>query len=247
MSILQAIAGFVYQIQVVTTFAYLPEMARQVGETMMNNFTTAFTQSQFASQATFNIVVIGTSLAFSLSTVQTAMVGQTACVIWGVLFFTWGWRLMPPRPARHTLNENQFILTAGFAQNWRTAKAIWTQYRKGLKWYLLALIFAEASAAAITNISIIYLNDTIGLSVTQIGIFFMVALVGTIPGSKIGSIITHKTNPNTSCKLSQLALIISLIIGAFTLEDLKGPKELSYIWGFVVGMILGWFYPSEEL
>jgi MFS-type transporter involved in bile tolerance (Atg22 family) len=247
MAILQAIAGFVYQVQVVTTFAYLPEMAREVGERMMNKFTTLFIQSQFSSEVTFNVVVVGSSLAFALSTVHTAMVGQTACVIWSVLSFTCGWRLLPSRPARHTVNEQQFILTAGFAQNWRTAKAIWTHYRKGLKWYLLALIFAEASAAAVTSVSVIYLNNTIGLSTTQIGIFFIIALVGTIPGAKMGSIITHKTNPNTSWKLSQLSLIITLIIGAFTLENLKGSKELSYIWGFFVGMFLGWFYPAEEL
>lgn len=81
------------------------------------------------------------------------MVGQTAVVMWCVAFFIWGWKYLPSRPARHTLQEGQWMLTAGFAQNWSTAKAIWLQYRKGLKWYLLALVFAEASAAAITNIS----------------------------------------------------------------------------------------------
>jgi glucose uptake protein GlcU len=63
----------------------------------------------------------------------------------------------------------------------------------------------------------------------------------------MGSIITHKTNPNTSWKLSQLSLLIALIIGALTLDDLNGPKELCYIWGIVVGILLGWFYPTENL
>ena len=63
----------------------------------------------------------------------------------------------------------------------------------------------------------------------------------------MGSFITHKTNPNTSWKLSQIALFIALIIGALTLEEMKGPKELSYIWGATVGILLGWFYPTENL
>mmetsp|Transcript_24425 Transcript_24425/g.45517 ORF Transcript_24425/g.45517 Transcript_24425/m.45517 type:complete len:531 (+) Transcript_24425:237-1829(+) len=247
MAVLQAIAGFVYQIQVVTTYAYLPEMARFVGQNLMNNFTAIFTMSQFASQATFNIVVIAISIAVSLTTVQTAMASQAASVVWCIVFFTVGWRYMPQRPAKHVLEKKQSILTAGFRQNFMTAKAIWTKFRVGLKWYLLALIFAEASAAAITSVSVVYLNDTIGLTTTQIGIFFLIALVATIPGAKLGSYITHATNPNTSWKLSQLTLLITLVIGAFTLENLKGPKELSYIWGGFVGVLLGWFYPTENL
>jgi MFS-type transporter involved in bile tolerance (Atg22 family) len=246
MAILQAIAAFLYQIQVVTSYAYLPEISRLVGEVSMTKFTAIFTMTQFTSQATFNLVVIAISVGASLTTVQTAMTGQAVSVLWMLFFWVYGWRLVPARPAKHQLNGKS-IWTAGFIQNWKTAKAIWTQYKVGLKWYLLALIFAEASAAAITTISVIYLTDTIGLTTTEIGIFFQIALIGTIPGAKIGSIITSKTNPNTSWKLSQVTLLITMIIGAFTLEDMKGPKELSYIWGFVVGLLLGWFYPAENL
>jgi MFS-type transporter involved in bile tolerance (Atg22 family) len=247
MAILQAIAGFIYQVQVVSNYAYLPEIAREVGQSSMNNFTAIFTQSQFLSQALFNIVVIGISVGFSMDTVVTGMAGQVVCVAWGVVFFPWGWRMLPARPARHTLQEGQWMLTAGFTQNWRTTKAIWVRYRKGLKWYLLALIFAEASAAATTNLAVIYLSDTVGLNGTQIGIFFLVALFCTIPGAWIGSKITHRTNPNTSWKLCQLTLAAATIVGAMFLEDIKGPKELSYIWAACIGLLLGWFYPTENL
>lgn len=37
MMILQAIAGFVYQVQVLATYAYLPDIARAVGEAKMTN------------------------------------------------------------------------------------------------------------------------------------------------------------------------------------------------------------------
>ncbi len=35
MLILQAIAGFIYQVEVLATYAYLPEIARAVGEKIM--------------------------------------------------------------------------------------------------------------------------------------------------------------------------------------------------------------------
>ncbi|KAL3929238.1 MAG: hypothetical protein SGARI_004810 [Bacillariaceae sp.] len=228
-------------------YAYLPEIAREVGQAFMNKFTAVFTQSQFLSQALFNICVIGISIGFGLGTVTTGMAGQAVCVLWGLAFFPWGWSLLPARPARHSLQEGQWVLTAGFKQNWQTTKAIWVRYRKGLKWYLLALIFAEASAAATTNLSVIYLSDTVGLNATQIGIFFLIALFLTIPGAWIGSKITQRTNPNTSWKLCQTTLAIATILGAILLEDIKGPKELSFIWAAVIGLILGWFYPTENL
>jgi hypothetical protein len=154
-AILQAIAGFLYQVQVVSTYAYLPETARDVGQKSMNKYTAIFQQFQFSSQAIFTILVIGISIGFSLDTVRTAMVGQGAVVLWCIVFFSWGWWYLPERPARHTLSDGQWILLAGFAQNWKTSKSIWTRYCKGVKWYFLATIFAEASAAAITNIAVI--------------------------------------------------------------------------------------------
>jgi glucose uptake protein GlcU len=87
----------------------------------------------------------------------------------------------------------------------------------------------------------------VGLSVTQIGIFFLIALVTTIPGSKLGSIITSFTNPNTSWKLSQVALLLTMLTGALIFDELQGPKELSYIWAVVVGVMLGWYYPASDL
>ncbi|KAG7340015.1 vacuole effluxer Atg22 like protein [Nitzschia inconspicua] len=249
MAILQAIAGFIYQVQVVSTYAYLPEMAREVGQKRMNNYTAIFTQTQFGSQATFTILVVGISIGLSLSTVHTAMVGQAAVVLWCAVFLTLGWKHLPARPARHDLNDKQWLITAGFSQNWNTAKAIWSQYRKGLKW--LGCFVSPKVLCPLTQIflfrAVIYLTDVVGLSITQVGIFFLVALLGTIPGAKLGSIITNKTNLNTSWKLSQICLLIALIIGAFVLDDMKGPKELCYLWGISVGILLGWFYPTENL
>lgn len=154
---------------------------------------------------------------------------------------------MPHRESKHVLGDGQSILSAGFKQNFKTAVSIHRHYRKGLKWYFLALIFAEASAAAITSVSVVYLNDTVGLDTSQIGVFFLIALVTAIPGAKMGSIITsYLQNPNTSWKLCQSCIVLTMIIGAFALEGIT-IKELSYIWAAVVGIFLGWFYQTENL
>ncbi|KAG7340011.1 vacuole effluxer Atg22 like protein [Nitzschia inconspicua] len=250
MAILQAFAGFIYQVQNVSCYAYLPELAREVGQERMNNYTAVFTQTQFGSQAVLMIMVTGISFGLSLSTVQTAMVSQAGVFLWCVVFFPWGWKYLPARPARHDLKDGQWLITAGFAQNWNKAKDIWTKHRKGLKWYFLALIFAEASVSTITNVSIIYLTDVVGLSITQIGIFFLLALLGSIPGTNprtYSCIIAHKTNPNTSWKLSLIFFMVTSVIGAFAFDDMKAPKELSYIWGTSLGILLGWFISMESL
>ena len=82
---------------------------------------------------------------------------------------------------------------------------------------------------------------------TEIGIFFLVTLVGTLPGTQIAWRLTRKFNPNTSWKISMIFQFIVLTIGAFVLELEGVPSYCSYIWGFFVGLGLGWFYPTESL
>ena len=135
----------------------------------------------------------------------------------------------------------------GFKQNLITAKSIWIEYKKGLRWYLLATMFVQAAVGALTTISVVYLSSEVGLNATDISLFFLAVLVGTIPGAKVASLLSkYHVNPNTSWQLSMISLFITLVIGAFTLGDARN-KYLSLIWGFFVGGILGWFYPTENL
>lgn len=129
----------------------------------------------------------------------------------------------------------------------KTAKSIWVTYKKGLRWYLLATMFAQSAVGALTTVSVVYLSSEVGLNATDISLFFLVVLVGTIPGSKVASFLsTRHVNPNTSWQLSMVSLFIALVIGAFTLGNAPN-KYLSLIWGFFIGAILGWFYPTENL
>jgi MFS-type transporter involved in bile tolerance (Atg22 family) len=103
-----------------------------------------------------------------------------------------------------------------------------------------------AAAAAITTVSVVYLDETLGMSGTQIGIFFLVTLLATLPGTQLGAFVTRRTNPNTSLRLSMMSLLVVLNIGAIILEGFDNDI-VTYSWGACVGVLLGWFYPTEGL
>ena len=65
------------------------------------------------------------------------------------------------------------------------AKKIWTNYKMGLRWFLLSTIFAEAAASAVGSTAVIFLSLHIQLTAFQIGIFFEVSLIGVIIGTKV--------------------------------------------------------------
>mmetsp|Transcript_11888 Transcript_11888/g.16876 ORF Transcript_11888/g.16876 Transcript_11888/m.16876 type:complete len:504 (+) Transcript_11888:119-1630(+) len=246
MAILQAVAAFVYQAEVLSTYAYLPDTSRIVGEATMTGYTAKFTQVQFSAQMLFLIVVIGISIAMGFDDVETAHVGQSVLVLWSTIWFAIGWKCMPSMPARRELPEGHAMITEGFRQNWRTAKSINSHYSRGLRWFLLAVAFEESAAAAYTTLSVVYLDEVVGMSGTEIGIFFLITLLFTLPGSSLGAKITHKTNPKTSLRIVQVALIFIGVIGALILDAVQS-KPLAYVWGMCFGVALGWFYPTENL
>lgn len=201
---------------------------------------------QYSCQLFFLLLIIGLSLGLDWSDVFMAQFSQGVNTVTVSISFYTAWKLMPKIPARHVVPQGKSLLLQGFRQNWQTAKRIQRDYKKGLRWYLLALIFAEATANSFTLVAVVYLDDALGFTGTDIGIFFVVALFGMIPGGKLGSMITNKTNPNTSWRLSLLTLFGLGVFGGLALTRDNG-KTLGYAWGFVVGLNLGWFYPTENL
>jgi len=249
MSILQAIAGVCFTVIMMTSLAYLPEICEEVGQAEHSTYTARFTAKQFASQATFLILLgsLSVGLGISSDSVRTARLSQAMNVGIISILFSMGWRCMPSRPAsRDPPQGTRFLVLYGIRQNFRTAVSIHREYKKGLRWYLLATVFAQSSVGALTTVAVVYLSSEVGLNATDISLFFFVVLVGTIPGSKFASELSKRTNPNTSWQLSMICLFITLVIGAFTLGDAP-HKYLSLIWGLFVGLMLGWFYPTENL
>jgi len=246
MTILQGVAIFFYQLQVVAVYAYLPEIARQVGQTKMTTITSNFTMVQFTSQLTFLVTIVVIQIILKSPSVRTAQISQGLNTVTSIFLFSIGWFMyMQPRPAARELPEGSNMLTGGFRQLWNTSKNVHRHFKKGLRWYFLALAFAEASVQAITTLSIIYLQEAIKLNTMSVGIFFIITLLGTIPGTRIALRVSNKLNPNASLKFALVILFLILMIGVLVLESL--PKYCPYIWGFCIGVALGWFYPTENL
>ena len=221
-------------------------MSRQVSETTMTNFSSVFTMVQFAAQTIFLIVVTFVSMGLELGDVGTAQTSQAINAVWiGVSFFV-GWRLLPKVEARHELPAGKSLFLQGFRQNWSTIQRIYSEYRKGLFWYLFALAFAEAGANAYILVAVVYLDDALGMSASEIGLFFMVTLLAMIPGGMIGNWVTSKTNPNISWRLSMVVLFGLGTFGGLALNP-DNVWPVGYIWGLLVGLDLGWYYPTENL
>eukprot|EP00986_Skeletonema_menzelii_P007700 scaffold3039_cov121-Skeletonema_menzelii.AAC.3 len=253
MAILQSIGGFCFAGMIMTSLAYLPEICEAVGQEKHSKYTARFTAKQFTVQALFLMLVGGLSYAFGISnnstyTARLAMGLNAFCI---AILFGGGWhKYMPSRPASRSLPEGKQNCTSvvmyGLKQNFRTAKSIYRQYKKGLKWFLLAEVFAQSSVGALTTLSVVYLHDVVGLNTTDVNFFFLVVLLGTIPGASLAPIVTKRSNPNVAWQISMVCLFITIVTGAFTLGDAPN-KYLSFIWGYFVGLNLGWFYPTENL
>lgn len=145
MAIFQAIAAFLYQVEILSTYAYLPDISRKVGQDKMTIYSSKFTMIQFLAQLLFLLLVGVLSTGLSLKdNVVTAQVSQGVNVLWVSVFFGWGWKCMPTAPARHELEEGHSLWLEGFRQNWKTISKINKEYKNGLRWFLLATTFAEA-------------------------------------------------------------------------------------------------------
>jgi len=246
MAILQAIIFMIYQIQMLAIYAYYPEINSDVGPKKMNEYTSTWSLNQFFAQALFNAFIIGMVTVLKLNTVLTSMLSQGGTCLFCVVFLFWGWRLIPDRPARHKLPKGKSLVFAGFSQNLKTCKSIWKNYKTGLRWFLISTVFGEAAASAISSTAVIFLNGNLGLSPVQIGIFFEVTLVTVILGTKVGAVVTKYTNPNTSLKLSELGICLTLGVGVHIVQTAKVQNRV-YIWGAVIGIFLGWFFPTTDL
>lgn len=187
------------------------------------------------------------SLAFGISEndVATAQMSQGVNFIWSGLFFFLGWRALPTAKPRRILEEGRSLFVEGFSKVFRTAININRNYKKGTRWFFLCLIVAEAAANAFTVVAVIFLREHVGLSGFEIGIFFFITLVGSIPGSIVGRRVTSALDPKRSWRLCMVAMTIWTSAGAFVLALV--PIYAAYVWGFGVGMTLGWFYPVENV
>jgi len=246
MAILQAVAGAIYQFMLTSTYAYFPEMTEELGEKAMSSIAPRITITQFSFQSCFMVLIIGISIGIKSDDVLTAQISQGINAVTILICWVVGWfKCLPKSKAKRTLPEGKSLCSAGFSQIFQTAKHINSHYKNSLRWYLLALIFAEAGANSFTICAVTFLNEVLKMSGTETGIVFLIVLVCTIPGSFLCEYVVKKTNFNTAWRLNMLYFTITTTIGVFILND-ENDKILTYIMGIFWGIALGWFYPTEN-
>jgi len=203
--------------------------------------------SQFMSQASFLIVMTALIIAFGLEDVVAAQVSQAVDTVWSGTFFYLSWKLMESVPPRHVLTQGKSLLAEGFLQTARTVKEINRTYKKGTRWYFLGLIFAESGANSFTVVSVVYLVEHLKFGSLLVGIFFLVTLFFTLPGSILAVHVNKKLDPKRSYRLVMVVLFFWASIGAIVMDHIPYVEYLSFVWGAGIGICLGWFYPTEDV
>jgi len=104
----------------------------------------------------------------------------------------------------------------------------------------------SAAVSAFTTVSIVYFNEVMKFTSTQVGICFLLILISTIPGGLFANWLGNKTNPITSLKL-QLVVFIVANFSAFGILSNEDKVAETYFAGVVWGFLIGWFYPTQNV
>ncbi|KAL3921263.1 MAG: hypothetical protein SGILL_002838 [Bacillariaceae sp.] len=262
MAILQAIAGVLFEFHFLLSVSYLPDIIRyDVNYEVMNRFNRAFFGLQFGGQMVFLLIVVGVSswiipnVTDPWGSVTTAQFGQgvSSAALLVVLPLAWTW--FPRTKAKHKLPEGHSLVFEGFRQNYRTAKAVAKNHRP-LKWFLITVVLAEAGITPLIPTMITIMSNIYRYNGNEVGLVFFVALSSTIPGIIVGAIISRKYNPQVSQRVNLGILSCATLIIAFIIDKLRelglvgggdGVVYTGYIFAFVWGSLLGWFYATQQL
>jgi MFS-type transporter involved in bile tolerance (Atg22 family) len=144
MALLQAINGFVFQVTILATYSYLPEMGREIGEKRMTKYSSKFFMMMFATESIYLIFVIGISIHFGMNDIATSQLAQTMNVAFAGWCYYYGWMFLTDKSGRRKMEDTSSLYISGFLQVFKTASGIWKHYKSSLGWYLFAVVFAEA-------------------------------------------------------------------------------------------------------
>jgi len=248
MAVLQALNGFIYNIQTLAAYSYLPTIATSVGSKLMMKYSADYQAVMFGMEVVYLLVCIGVALALieQNDNQKTAQLGQVVNVLFSGPFYILAWYFFTEVSKRRQLSSRESLFTTGFIEVFKTAKGIYTHYSSSLGYFLLAAVVCDSASAAFTQIAVTYLSQVCDVGGQELGYIFLIVLLSTIPGSYFGSWLSTRTNPFISIRI-QLSSFIGFNFLAFLTMSGPEPAYLPYIYGAVWGFLLGWFYPMETL
>lgn len=161
-----------------------------------------------------------------------------------VLSFGWAWKKFPSAPPQRILPANKSLWRAGFEQVWTTTKSLYRDYRRSVFAFMCSVVAGEAFAYSLTTLSVVYLADALGLTSTEVLVFFLIAELGMVVGPTAGLMVSRWLDLKRSWLINQSCLVLACLIGSLALQRrVLGPI---YVWGLVVGFFVGWHYTMQR-
>jgi len=110
----------------------------------MTTYTSKFARLLYAAMIFFTLLIFLISKTASFDSIETAMVSQFIVTGWFMTFCAIGWKILPDVKPYHELPPGRSLATIGFIQNWKTLKHINRFHGRTLRWFFLAVAFADS-------------------------------------------------------------------------------------------------------
>lgn len=211
MAVLQAVAGFVFIVQILLNDAYLPEIAMLVNEMEMEIITTTFGFHYFLVEILCIIGLAFVSICWSMNSVELLQFSQAFNCVCIIIFWICGWKLLPNAPKRRSIPAGSYLPVLGFVQIFKTMRDLVFKLEKIMLWYFTASIFAMAGVSAFATVTITFMTSLLRMTATEVSLVFAISLLASLPGVKVGGFVTSRTNPHKSWQWCLLAFSLVTI------------------------------------
>lgn len=248
---LQILANFFFLMHNTSQYAYTSDLSKYNNNNTDNNsiakYTAFFSIVLYTSMLLFLLAVISSATLLNADVVQTAIISQLASFVVAGYFFGFSWfylfRECPPN-SYLPQGEEDNLLFYGFKKNIQTMKRIYNTECSPLKWFYLSIALSEAAASAFPLIATTFMTTHLKMTSNEIGLAYLIVLLGGVPGSKLGQIISDRYN---AVKSAQLCLVLFGVTTALAAILLRGPADSFKIMYLCVfwGMSLGWIHPTH--
>lgn len=239
---LQVLTGLFYMTHITVTYAYISELSKDpVEQIRYNSF---YFVIMYVSILIFIAEVMGLATLIGTDAVGTAKISQILTCLSSALFFGIGWTtFFTPRPPSSPLQDDQWLLTAGFIKVWNTSRYI-VRELPAMRMLMGSIMCSESALTTLMSIATTYMVHFLAMDSIQVGTAFLLVLVMGIPGAKLGEWMALRASPRLSAMSALLFFMTTTTMAALVL---KGPKDKVYmnVFCFLWGTGLGWLHPQN--